>query len=421
MSPRIQELRERRRVLWEEAKGLLAEAEANNRDMDGEENAKFEALTGEVDRLGREIGNRERATAIETTLGQPQAEPAIERDGRAADGGKLPGQTSYETAFRSWLRSGMGNLDGVQARMMREHHGSISGGEELRALGIATGGAGGYTVPQGFLQKITEYQKLFGGVRQVANVIQTQAGNALPWPSIDDTANVGAILAENTGMSQQDVAFTTKTLNAYMYTSLLVLVSYQLLQDTAFDLESKLGQWLGTRIGRIQNTHFTTGTGTAQPEGIQTNSVIGVTLATGNTTSVTYAGLIDLIASVDPAYRQNARFMMHDTAVATVRKLTDTQNRPLWEPAVTAGAPDMLLGYPITINQDMPVPAANAKSILFGDFYQGYIIRDVLGVQVTRLDERYADALQVGFFAFSRSDAKPDNTAAYKALKNSAT
>lgn len=424
MTERLQELRERRRVLWEEAKSLLQEAEANNRDMGADENARYEALVADVDHLTREIGNRERADSIETALAQPQPEPKIERDRATADGGKVPGSTNYDVAFRQWLRGGMGNLDGTQQRMMRQYAASSAvDPREQRALGIATGGAGGYTVPQGFLRKITEYLKLFGGVRQVANVIQTAAGNALPWPAIDDTANVGAILAENTGMTQQDVVFTTKTLNAYMYTSLLVLVSYQLLEDTAFDLESKLGQWLGTRIGRIQNTHFTVGTGTGQPEGIQTNSVIGTTLATGNTTTVTYGGLIDLITSVDPAYRQggNAQFMMSDTALATVRKLTDTQNRPLWQPSVQAGYPDTLLGYSVVINQDMPVPAANAKSILFGDFNQGYIIRDVLGIQVTRLDERYADALQVGFFAFARADGKPDNTAAFKALKHSAT
>ena len=424
MSERLQELRERRRVLWEEAKTLLTEAEAHNRDMGADEHARYEALVADVDGLTREIGNRERAESIEQTLSQAQPEPKIERDRPAADGGRVPGSTTYDVAFRQWLRGGMGNLDGAQQRMMRQYAASSAiDPREQRALGIATGGAGGYTVPQGFLRKITEYQKLFGGVRANANVIQTAAGNALPWPAIDDTANVGAILAENTGMTQQDVAFTTKTLNAYMYTSLLVLVSYQLLEDTAFDLEANLGQWLGTRIGRIQNTHFTVGTGTGQPEGIQTNSVIGTTLATGNTTSVTYGGLIDLISSVDPAYRQggNAKFMMSDTALATVRKLTDSQNRPLWEPSVQAGYPDMLLGYPIVINQDMPVPAANAKSILFGDFTAGYIIRDVLGIQVTRLDERYADALQVGFFAFARADGKPDNTAAYKALKQSAT
>lgn len=427
MPERLQELRERRRVMWEEAKALLTEAEANNRDMGADENARYEALVSEVDGLTREITNRERAESIEKVLSQPQSEPAIRGlmtmdEARAVENGRAPGTTNYDVAFNQWLRGGMGSLDSAQQRTMAQYAARAGGDpREQRALGIATGGAGGYTVPQGFLQKITEYLKLFGGVRQVANVIQTAAGNTLPWPAIDDTANVGAILAENTGMTQQDVVFTTKNLGAYMYTSLLVLVSYQLLEDTAFDLEAKLGQWLGTRIGRIQNTHFTVGTGTGQPEGIQTNATAGVTLGTGNTTSVTYAGLIDLISSVDPAYRANAKFMMSDTALATIRKLTDSQQRPLWEPSVQAGYPDMLLGYPIQLNQDMPVPAANAKSILFGDFNEGYIIRDVLGIQVTRLDERYADALQVGFFAFARADGKPDNTAAYKALKQSAT
>jgi HK97 family phage major capsid protein len=208
-----------------------------------------------------------------------------------------------------------------------------------------------------------------------------------------------------------------------MYTSKLVRVSLQLLNDNAFDLESWLAGVLGRRIGRAQNQHFTTGTGTAQPEGVQTNAVIGKTGATGQTTSVTYDDLIDLIHSVDPAYRNSGRaqFMLNDASLSAARKLKDGQNRPLWEPSIQVGTPDGLLGYGYTINQDMPVMAANAKSIMFGDFYAGYLIRDVQDVQLLRLAERYADYLQVGFLAFARTDGTPQDTAAYRAYRNSAT
>jgi HK97 family phage major capsid protein len=208
-----------------------------------------------------------------------------------------------------------------------------------------------------------------------------------------------------------------------MYTSKLVRVSLQLLQDSAFDMESWLARKLGERIGRAQNAHFTTGTGTAQPEGVQTNATIGKTGTTGQTTSVTYDDLIDLIHSVDPAYRSSgrARFMLNDATLGAARKLKDSQNRPLWEPSVQVGVPDSLLGYGYTINQDMPVMAADAKSILFGDFFAGYLIRDVRDVQLLRLAERYADYLQVGFLAFSRADGAPQDAAAIRAYRNSAT
>jgi HK97 family phage major capsid protein len=101
--------------------------------------------------------------------------------------------------------------------------------------------------------------------------------------------------------------------------------------------------------------------------------------------------------------------------------MLDSQNRPLWQPSLQAGVADTLLGYGLVVNNDMPVPAANAKSVLFGDFQRGYVIRDVVGVQVRRLDERYADFLQVGWFAYARSDATVQDAAAYKALTQSAT
>jgi HK97 family phage major capsid protein len=81
----------------------------------------------------------------------------------------------------------------------------------------------------------------------------------------------------------------------------------------------------------------------------------------------------------------------------------DTMGMPLWQPGLTVGQPDMIMGYQYVINQSMTTPATGVKSILFGDFSK-YLIRDVRDITLLRLDERYADAHQVGFLAFSRSD-----------------
>ena len=107
--------------------------------------------------------------------------------------------------------------------------------------------------------------------------------------------------------------------------------------------------------------------------------------------------------SVDPAYRGNAKWMMSDSALMKTKLLVDSQGRPLWAASISTGAPDTLMGYPIIINNDMAVMAAGAKSVLFGDS-QKYIIRDVLGVTLLRLEERYADFHQVAFLAFARMD-----------------
>ena len=240
-------------------------------------------------------------------------------------------------------------------------------------------------------------------MREVATVQTTASGNDIPMPTENDTSNKGAILAENAQITEQDITFGSTTLNAYMYTSKLVRVSMQLMQDSAFDMNSFLGVKLGERIARIHNEHFTTGTGSSQPQGVATAAVTGVTAASA--TAITYAEIVDLEHSLDPAYRNNARFMMKDSTLQILKKLVDGDSRPLWTAGVASGEQDRLLGYPYVINQDMPAATTGLDSLLFGDFSK-YMIRDVAGAGLMRLTERYADYLQVGFFAFMRSDGK---------------
>lgn len=291
-----------------------------------------------------------------------------------------------------------------------------AGDTEQRALGVGTGSAGGYLVPQGFRSTLIETMKSYGGIRQLAAHVDSDNGADLPWPTVDDTANEGAILAENTQVTEQDVVLGTATLEAYMYTSKMVRVSLQLIQDSGFDAESWLAGALATRIGRVQNRHFTTGTGTAQPLGIVTGATVGVTAASA--TAITYDELVDLESSVDPAYRTGpgVGWMMSSGTLSALRKMKDADDRPLLQPDVQAGAPRNLLGYPTFVNNHMPDVAVDAKTVLFGNFRAGFVIRDVNDVSLLRLAERYADYLQVGFLAFLRSDGLVQDPAAYKAL-----
>jgi HK97 family phage major capsid protein len=415
--PTLKDLLDQRATAWNKAQDFQNRA-ATDTELSAEDRSAWDAALADVERLSADIEREERHARL-SSVDYSQVIDATKEADAERHGGE-DRAAAYANAWRSWVREGTTELSSEERSTLRS---GWFDGKELRAQGVATGAAGGYMVPAPFRAKLIEAQKFYSSMRDVAEVITTETGATLPWPTNDDTANIGAILAENSQVTEQDVTLGTNDIGAYMYTSKLVRVSLQLLNDNAFDLESWLAGVLGRRIGRAQNQHFTTGTGTAQPEGVQTNSVIGKTGTTGQTTSVTYDDLIDLIHSVDPAYRNSGRaqFMLNDTTLAAARKLKDSQNRPLWEPSIQVGVPDGLLGYGYTINQDMPVMAANAKSVLFGDFYAGYLIRDVQDVQLLRLAERYADYLQVGFLAFARTDGTPQDTAAYKAYRNSAT
>ena len=416
MAERLKDLLEKRASSWTAMQAIRAAAEQENRaTLTAEEREQWDRIEAELTQYTTDIETIQRENELARAIGQTlQEADQLTRAAAAPD-------AEYRDVFIKWARGGNDALDPDEKRRLRE--GFVAASNENRALGIGTGAAGGYAVPQGFRDVMVTTQKYYNAVRQVATVLTTDTGAALPWPVNNDTANVGAILSENTVITQQDIVLTQEMLNAYMYTSKLVLVSYQLLQDSAINLEQFLGKQLGIRLGRIQNQHFTTGTGTAQPTGLITGATNISQAATGSTTAIKYADLVNTMFKVDPAYRggPNVKWMWSDTALSSIRQLVDLQGRPLWEPSVQLGTPDMLLGKPIIINNDLAVPAANAKTGAFGDFEQGYIIRDVQGITTVRLDERYADALQVGWFAYQRSDGQVQDTAAYTVFQQSAT
>jgi len=259
----------------------------------------------------------------------------------------------------------------------------------------------------------------YDSVRPEVEVITTDTGATLTWPKADDTGNVGAILGENTQYTEQDLTFSTDSIGSYTYSSKAVRVPVQLIQDSFVDFDTYVPGKLGERLARIQALHFTTGTGSSQPQGIVTGGTVRKTAAA--VAAVTTDELIDLMYSIDPVYRSRGKFMFNSDVTKSLWKLKDTTGRPIWAPSIQAGAPDTILGKEIVSNSNMATLGAANKTVLFGDFRSGYLIRDVRAVQQLRLTERYADYLQVGFFAFLRSTGQTQNAAAYGVLQQAAS
>lgn len=390
----IIEMREKRAALVNEARLLHEKSVTENREFAQEEQTTYDRIMADVDGLKSKIDREERllneSRDLEKRDGIVGAAGTEQRQEVQADK-----QAEYRSAFVDFLKGGIDNVSTEQRSLILEN----------RALSAVTGSAGGFTVPQGFYNDILVAMKTFGGMRNVARVMPTASGNTLMVPTANNTAQVGAILAENVAATTQDVAFGQASLGAYKYTSNIVLVPIELIQDSAFNVEQYIRDVIATRIARITNTHFTTGTGTGQPQGIVTAATLGKTGVTGQTVSVIADDLIDLEHSIDPFYRANAKFTLHDASLKAIKKLKDSTGRFLWSAGLTVNAPDSILGYGYEINQDMPVMAANAKSIVFGDL-GSYWIRDVMDISLVRFGEKYMDAGQVGFVAFSRHDGK---------------
>ncbi len=297
--------------------------------------------------------------------------------------------------FNSFLRGGIDALDESQRQYVEQRR--------VRAdLGTGTGPEGGYLVPTDFATRLIEEMKLFGNMRLVATIQQTASGVPIEWPVADNLDQEGEIVAENTEVTDEDPAFGIKTIGAYKYSSKGVAVPFELLQDSRIDIEAYIVRLLAQRISRITNKHFTIGTGSDQPKGIIPAASKGAEAATA--TGIGFDDLLNLEHSVDPAYRMGAGFMFADLALKTVKMLKDNDGRPLWVPGVAVSEPDTILGYRYTINQYMAAPAANAKSLAFGQL-ANYLIRDVMAVTLFRMtDSVYTRKGQVGFLAFSRHD-----------------
>lgn len=322
-------------------------------------------------------------------------------------------RAAHRAAMDRYIRFGMQALDEEQRSLLMGHSVNLQSSPETRDLSALTGSAAGFTVADEMIREIEIAMKSFSGVAQSrSRLFPTSTGADLPWPTANDTNNTGELVAENVATTiaaagAGDPTFGQVVFKSYLFSSKLIKVPIQLLQDSATNIEELMGRMLGERLGRITNTKYTVGTGANEPQGIVTGATLGNTAAA--TAAITYGEMIDLQHTVDPAYRPDAQFMFHDTTWSILRKLLDSNGRPIWQPAaggsMGAAAEGTLLGQGFVVNQDMAVPAASAKVILYGDLSK-YVRRQVKGYTLIRLAERFAEQFQVGFVAFLRSDGR---------------
>jgi len=419
---RAQELRVERRQLAERMREILDEPAGEDGLLSAEQDTEFDRLHEEQERLHGEITDleardeaarerEERLAAVEADLRASRGTKAGRQDTRALDLDDEEEREDgapelYDRAFNTYLRWGVGFMSpeerGVFQAAYRADTPTSAFTPESRVQTVAQDTKGGFLVPQGMMQSVTRALKQFGGLRRSrAQIVPTSDGREIPWPTYDDTSNEGALIAEAATRTDQDVTFGQAILHAYGYTSKFVKISFELLQDSEQDLPSMIGGIAGERIGRTTARHFTTGDGAAKPFGVVTQAPSGVTAAFA--TSVEWDELLDLKHSVDVAYRESAQWMFNDATLKELKKLKDGDGNPLWQSNVQTREPPSIDGDPYVVNIAMPNTAASQKAILYGDFSH-YKIRDVAGMTLRRLDERFAEQGQVAFILFSRHD-----------------
>lgn len=300
-------------------------------------------------------------------------------------------------AFNNFLKFGLAGLSPEDREVMEKRRRTDG---IYAAQSVGTGSGGGFAVPDEAMAPLVEAMKLVGGILPFATIVPSQSGADLPIPTDNETAAKGEIINENTQHNEQDITLSQVVLQSFLYSSKIVRVSVQLMDDAGFDFGEYVMRKLGERIGRATAEHWITGDGSSKPRGVVTAASVGKTAASA--TAVTYDELVDVMHSVDPVYRQTATWLMNDTTFSAIRKLKDSQLRPLYGD-LSANAPTTLLGRPVAIDPNMPNMATTNKAILFGAL-SAYYVRLIREPRVLRLEERYADFLQLGFLAFLRAD-----------------
>lgn len=376
----VNELRAKRATLWNTMEGFLDTHRTDKGVLSAEDDATYNNMEKDLDDLTNEIKRMERRDAIEAELSKPVDRPLT---------GKPEKQDSEKV--------------GRASNAYKEDFGRHLRGKTLlhNVLSEGTDADGGYLVPEEFERQIVTTLEEANVVRSLAKVITTGSERKIP---VAATHSVAQWTAENAAYTESNPTFGQKQIDAYKLTD-LIRVSQELLQDSAFDLESYIAGEFARAFGIAEEEAFCVGTGTNQPTGIFTanGGDVGVTAAATN--AITADELISLVYALKSPYRRNAKFLMNDSTIAAIRKLKDGNGVYLWQPSLQAGEPDKLLGYDLYTSPYVPAVASSAYAIAFGDF-QNYWIADRAGRTVQRLNELYATNGQVGYVATERVDGK---------------
>lgn len=388
----ITQLKEARAKLIEDARKLYADADSPT----AEDEARFDTMHADADKIGEDIKRLERQQAAEAQLEQideRQTRSAAHHEGVHEDAVTGTDSPEYRKGFEAYLRRG-------HRKMTADEH---------RALEVGTDSEGGYTVDDVLLARLVAIRDEMNVMRGLATILQS--GQDVKMPT-EASLGVATWTAEEAGYTDSDDAFGTVTFTSHKL-GRIVKASEELLQDSVFPIGTYITNQIGRSIGLGEEAAFVAGDGSGKPTGVVNGSAAGVTAA--GAAAITADEIIDLYHAVARPYRAVGTWMTADATVAKIRKLKDGNSQYLWQPGLQAGQPDSILGRPLATSDSVPASTTGLKSVVFGDMSYYHII-DRSPIAIQRLDELYAANGHVGFRGFARTDGKLTASAAVKHL-----
>ncbi len=382
-------------------------ADIKPEDWNEKRSKEFDDLSAKFDDLSAQIDRHEKAEQAQERLNnyEPIERPNVD-EGKSETLSRVDqvlGSAEYEASFMTYLKSkgkvvptaleDVQNMPGIQ-----------------NSLSEGTDSEGGFLVP-------TEWERQFDKLlfennvmRQVCTVKSYLHDRNIPLVTVVGAAD---IVDEGAPYPHPLSPVVNVSLTSYKLGN-IEKASEELLKDTPSNLIADLGEMYADSFGAGEEGYFTTGTGSGQPQGVVTGADVGDTAASNS--AITYDELIDFLGSVSQKYARRGIFMCSRLTAMVLRKLKTTDGMPIWQPAMTAGNPETLLGHRLVINEAMPNIGSLTKPLSFGDMkYHVIADRERLSMQI--LNELYAANGQVGFKFRKRIDSKLKRSDAVKVLQ----
>jgi HK97 family phage major capsid protein len=375
-------------------------------------NMRYGAPLGEVRDQARSVIDA--TTGLEPAQ-QEQAEKvmrSVDRDGAVARHIITTGNPEYRAAFTkalsgesdTWTTS---ERDAVQA---------------VRAASLTTT-AGGFAVPYTLDSTIIDTgSHSTNPFRQISRVVQTTTQS---WNGVSSAGVTAAWYGEAAEVGDDAPTLASPTIPVFKG-SAFVPFSIEIGQDWA-SMESDIRNMINVAKDDLEGAAFVSGNGTGAPQGVITG-LDGGASEIAPTTGETFAAadVYKLESALQARYGANAAFVANKVYYNAIRQFDTAGGHALWD-HIGAGRPSELLGYPAYESSDMdgvlPDAAADADNfgLLIGDFSQGYVIVDRIGMSVELVPHLFATnnnlpSGQRGFYAHWRTGAEVVNINAIKVL-----
>ena len=372
----INELREKRNNAWNAAKAFLDSHRTEKGTLTAEDDATYTRMEQDIADLGKEIARLERQEALEAELSKPVNMPLTSKPSTVTQPDMKTGRASdaYKAGMLTALRSNFKQISNV--------------------LQEGVDADGGYLVPDVYDHRLVDVLTEENIMRKLGHKIITSGEHKI---NIAATKPAAAWIEEGGALSFGDATFDQILLDAHKL-HVAIKVTEELLYDNAFNLESYIIDMFGKALANAEEDAFLNGSGAGQPLGLF--AATGGGTAAISTASLTADDVIKLVYALKRPYRKNAKFIMNDQTIASIRQLKDNNGAYMWQPSLVAGEPDKLLGYDVYTS-----PFCPAGKIAFGD-YSYYNIGDRGTRSFKQLTELFAGNGMIGYVAKERVDGK---------------